>query len=111
LPPDLDPPPADLQARVLAQWRAQGAASRARAGVHVHELAEPILVTGGPDGGRDGAPGGWPGGGSHGHGRRWVLGLAALAVVALLWWWQRPDPVLEELMRIDVLSQIAVGEM
>jgi hypothetical protein len=50
---------------------------------------------------------GRPGGG-------WVHGLAIAltgpAVVAALWWWQRPDPVLEEPMHIDVLSHMAAGQ-
>ena len=52
---------------------------------------------------------------------RWVplavtaMSLAAVAITAAvglkLWHQQSHDPVLEELMKIDVLSQMAVGEM
>lgn len=38
-------------------------------------------------------------------------GLLVMLLIALWMWSQRPDPVLEELMRLDVLSQMAAGEM
>lgn len=39
-------------------------------------------------------------------------GLAlGLAVIAGGWWLQRPDPVLQELMQVDVLSQLAAGQL
>ena len=45
--------------------------------------------------------------------RVWVgsAGLAAVAVVATAVLVTRPDPVLDELMQPDVLSEMAIGEM
>lgn len=46
--------------------------------------------------------------------RWWVgltTGLLACVVIATAIWVQRPDPILEELMQPDVLSQMAIGEM
>jgi hypothetical protein len=89
---------------VLAQWREQvGNIAVARPGVAAHSTPGGASSAGVP-GRVDGRPGGG-----------WVRGLAialtGLAVVAALWCWQRPDLVLEELMRIDVLSQMAAGQM
>lgn len=43
---------------------------------------------------------------------RWALPILLLAIsLTLLGWWARPDPALEELMQLDVLSQMALGEM
>ena len=45
---------------------------------------------------------------------RWVgvtTGLLVGAVIATVMWTQRPDPVLDELMQADVLSQMAIGEL
>lgn len=79
-----------LQARVLAQWRQR----------HAPLSAEARLASAG---GQD-----W----SASRPRRW-LGAAALAASLLvaLAWCSRPDPVLDELMQLDVLSQIAIGEL
>lgn len=81
-----EPPPSEaLQARVLAQWQQR----HARAGSALR--AGPGLLAWAP--------------------RRW-LGLAALSVsLMVLAWCSRPDPGLDELMQLDVLSQIAIGEM
>lgn len=76
-----------LQQRVLAGWHAKHHASPARPWAGV-------LALGGP--------------------RRWLLGSATLAlglVLAMGLWLQRPDPVLQELLQLDVLSQMAAGEM
>jgi hypothetical protein len=78
-----------LQDRVLAQWQQR------------HPVNEPVLATAG---------------GLASHSARrplWRVASAlvlvgALAVVAS---WTRPDPVMEELMQLDVLSQMAMGEM
>lgn len=40
-----------------------------------------------------------------------ALGLLASAAIVLGVWLQRPDPVLEELMQPDVLSQMAAGQL
>jgi hypothetical protein len=101
-----------LQARVLAQWEAQP-------GARPQWAPSPSIPAA--------AGGAWPVGGGHAAGSalgatgpwgrrlsgRWWAATALVAVVvgALLWWQQRPDPVLEELMRLDVLSQMAAGEM
>ena len=45
---------------------------------------------------------------------RWAVvtaGLIACAIAAAIAWLPRPDPVLDELMQADVLSQMAIGEM
>jgi hypothetical protein len=50
----------------------------------------------------------------HRSGGWWRLVAASVATLALVasWWWvNRPDPVLEELLRVDVLSMIAAGEI
>lgn len=79
------PPSEALQARVLAQWQQR----HAQAGSARH--TGPGLLAWAP--------------------RRW-LGLAALsASLMVLAWCSRPDPGLDELMQLDVLSQMAIGEM
>ena len=76
---------AALQARVLAQWRQRHAQGAAPVGAGLLGL--------------------------RGHPARW-LGAAVLAGgVALSLAWCRPDPAMEELMQLDVLSQISLGEM
>lgn len=78
-----------LQARVLAQWRQRHPPDGRPVGVGAGLL------------------------GLRGHPGRW-LGAAALAggmALALAWCSVRPDPAMEELMQLDVLSQIAIGEM
>lgn len=83
-----------LQQRVLAQWQLRhpqtqraaqlGLASAGAAASGWSPLAQP---------------------------RRW-LGLAAVAgTLMVLAWCTRPDPLLDELMQPDVLSQIAIGEL
>ena len=108
LPPAIDALRLEaLQQRVLAQWsQAVGAqtsatqsaldavapASRGPQGATLHHGRDP----------RSGRP-------------RWVwFGLAALLLASaavLTLWPQPPDPVLDELMRIDVLSQMSAGVM
>jgi hypothetical protein len=78
-----------LQDRVLAQWQQR------------HPATEPALATAG---------------GLASHNARRPLWLAASALVlvgalAVVASWTRPDPVMEELMQLDVLSQMAMGEM
>lgn len=76
-----------LQERVLAQWQQR------------HPGAE-FALAGGPH-----ASTGF-------RAPRWVLPVLLLAIsLSLLGWWNRPDPALEELMQLDVLSQMALGEM
>lgn len=82
-----------LEERVLAQWRQR------------HSVAAPATA--------GGAAALRP---PHGMGRRplWLasgaLLLAALLLTTLASW-QRPDPALDELMQLDVLSEMALGEM
>ena len=94
------PPPlgaaqlAALQARVLAQWpggAAPGAAQPQATGL-VRPGRQPRLVL--PR-------------------RGWVLACGLLLGVSLAagLWLKRPDPVLEELLQPDVLSQMAIGQM
>lgn len=78
-----------LQDRVLAQWQQR------------HPVNEPALATAG---------------GLASHSARRPLWLVARALVlvgalAVVASWTRPDPVMEELMQLDVLSQMAMGEM
>ena len=49
-------------------------------------------------------------------GRRWrwvgiTTGLLIGAVIVAVMWVQRADPILDELMQADVLSQMAIGEL
>ncbi len=89
----LAPDAADLEAvneRVLSQWQQQhdGASPRARG---------PALTRAGRAGVRP-----------------WLIGATGLALggaLALGLWLQRPDPAMEELLQLDVLSQMAAGEM
>lgn len=78
-----------LQDRVMAQWRQR------------HPVAE-HATAGGPAL-RSGAA------------RRplWFAASALLVAAALAFTasWPRPDPVMEELMQLDVLSQMALGEI
>jgi len=81
-----------LNERIIAQWQER------------HGVPEPVVAGRGPVlalGGR------W---GRH---PLWIvaLGLLASAAIVLGVWLQRPDPVLEELMQLDVLSQMAAGQL
>lgn len=75
-----------LQDRVLVQWRQR------------HLASETALVTAGP------------GALLHRPASRWALAGLALALVLTSVWLNQRDPVLEELMQPDVLSQIGMGE-
>ena len=97
LPPDSDPTRlAALEARVLSHWQAAHAAPR-------HTAAAAARL-----------PRGWLR-------QRWVMvsglvsGMALSAMLALGMGVTIPglggDPALEELMQMDVLSQMAIGEM
>lgn len=83
-----------LQARVLAQWQQR------------HPMAEATFAQAGGAALR--------GGGTH-RGRRLWWWAGALVAAALLLSvapsQQRPDPALEELLQLDVLSLISMGEM
>lgn len=85
-----------LQARVLSQWQASHGAQ-----------APGLAVALGA-----GSAGRWLlFGGAR---RRWLLGSGMAvcgAALALGVWLKQPDPVLEELLQPDVLSQMAIGEM
>ncbi len=81
-----------LEDRVLAQWRLR----HAPAGAVVASAGGAALQAQGL---------GWR--------PLWQIS-GALLLAALLFSvasWQRPDPVLEELMQLDVLSEMALGEM
>lgn len=105
---DLPPAPADtdpaaveaLQRRVMGRWAA------------VHRVSEPVIATAAA--GRSGALGPDPLR-SAPSARGWRIALAGAlvlaAVAATLAGLQRPDPSIDELMRLDVLSQIAAGEL
>lgn len=78
-----------LQDRVLAQWQQR------------HPVNEPALAIAGVLA-------------SHNARRPLWLVVSALVLVGALAGvasWTRPDPVMEELMQLDVLSQMAMGEM
>ena len=98
-----------LQNRVLAQWReAAGATTPTHQDAQANDIAS---VEFGPNGATlvRGGKGGIPG-----LPRRVWLGLAAIAITAIIglkMWQQAHDPVLDELLKIDVLSQMAAGEM
>ncbi|WP_137922332.1 hypothetical protein [Hydrogenophaga sp. 2FB] len=82
-----------LQARVLAQWQQR------------HPAAEATLAQAG---------GAVLRGGGLRHHRLWLAAGALVVAAALLLVtapWQRPDPALDELMQLDVLSLISMGEM
>lgn len=102
LQPQVDPRRLEaLEQRVLAQWAEQvGRPGWAPVG--------PALAFG-PGGA---ALRGGTGPGS-GFGRlRWLgIALTIVGAIGALLWLQRPDPVLEELLKVDVLSQMAAGEM
>lgn len=96
---ELPPCPGDaarveaLQQRVLAQWQAAHAPA---VGSRVDGGALRRLVLAGP--GR----------------RRWLLGSGLLlggAAIVLGLWLHQTDPVLDELLQPDVLSQMAIGQM
>ena len=82
-----------LQARVIAQWQQR------------HPLADATLAQASGSALR--------GGGVQPHRRLWWTA-GALLIAALLFSvapWQRPDPALDELLQLDVLSLISLGEM
>lgn len=85
-----------LQARVLSQWQAShGAQAPGLAATLGAGPAGRWLLFGGAR-------------------RRWLLGSGMAvcgAALALGVWLRQPDPVLEELLQPDVLSQMAIGEM
>ncbi len=91
----LAPDDAELEAlnrRVLSQWRSRHDGASAQTEGHGAVRA---LV------GRAGL-------------RPWLIGATGLALggaLALGLWLQRPDPAMEELLQLDVLSQMAAGEM
>lgn len=83
---------ASLNERVMAQWRQQQGADTAHA-----EGAGPVRALSGRQGLRP-----------------WLIGATALVLggaLTLGLWLQRPDPAMEELLQLDVLSQMAAGEM
>jgi len=82
-----------LSARVMAQWRDREAPAGA---VSAHVGGGLAAL-----GGRGRSPTRWIG----------MAGLLFGVAVALIFWAQRPDPALDELLQPDVLSQIAIGEM
>jgi hypothetical protein len=95
----LKPPAAAVDAlsdQVLAQWRELHGEA---------ELAPPTPSRSGAATLR---------GGHTGRRWRWVgvsTGLLIGAVIVAVMWAQRPDPILDELMQADVLSQMAIGEL
>ena len=99
-----------LQNRVLAQWR-EAAGSAMPAATQDALANGGASVQFGPNGATLGRAGR---GGIPGLPRRVWLGLAAIAITAIIglkMWQQAHDPVLDELLKIDVLSQMAAGEM
>lgn len=92
-PPDAATDLGALNARVLAQWQ-----ERHGPVAHQADGAAAVAVLAA----RQGARAGW-----------WITvsGLAAGLALGLGVWLQAPDPVLEDLLQPDVLSQMAVGEM
>jgi hypothetical protein len=91
-----------LQARALDDWgRVQQ--ERLRGQPAWSPVAAPAV----------GMRGALPGGGDAGP-QLWRMAAGGLLVLALLaaWMWAgRSDPLMDELMRLDVLSQMAAGEM
>jgi hypothetical protein len=81
-----------LNERIMAQWQER------------HGVPEPVVAGRGPALALAGRWGRHP---------MWIvaLGLLASAAIVLGVWLQRPDPVLEELMQPDVLSQMAAGQL
>jgi hypothetical protein len=96
-----------LQDRVMAQWReAMAAAPALGSSVATGDTGTVHSGPGGATLGRRGSGPGVP--------RMVWLGLATAAIcvaVGLKLWPQQRDPVLEELMKVDVLSQMSAGEM
>ena len=101
LPAEVDPRQLEaLEQRVLAQWREQVA----RTG---RVPAASSMSSGGGSAVLGGA-GPWAGFDR----LRWLgIALTIVGAVGALLWLQRPDPVLDELLKVDVLSQMAAGEM
>jgi hypothetical protein len=88
---------ADLQRRILASWSARRTAVAAA-------VTQPAQAAAAPD------TGGWPVSGRTPQAWRLVAaGLVALAAIGAWIGLPRPDPTIDELMRLDVLSQIAAG--
>lgn len=105
MPPDVDPEALEaLKHRVRADWSGAVAAQATRP---VDSLAGVAVGAGSSVDARRGF-GARPGAGR----RRWMAAAAlVLALIAAYAWTQRPDPSVEELMRLDVLSQMAAGQM
>jgi hypothetical protein len=82
-----------LQQRVLAQWQ-QRHAQQAPQGQPTLLGAGPALLLG------------------QTRRQRMARAVVVLALgVALAAWWLRPDPTLNELLQLDVLSQMGMGEI
>ena len=82
-----------LSARVMAQWRDR----ESMAGTATAHVGHGVAALGG----RGRQPTRWIG----------IAGLIVGLAIALVFWAQRPDPALDELLQPDVLSQMAIGEM
>lgn len=83
-----------LQARVIAQWRQR------------HPLAEARFAPAGGTALNAGEA-------RHRHLQWWAAGalLAAALLLGVASWQQRPDPALDELMQMDVLTLMSMGEI
>ena len=81
-----------LEARVLAQWRQR------------HATSSPVVASAASMALRAPGPARRP---------LWLASGALLAAALLLTLatWQRPDPGIDELMQLDVLSEMALGAM